>query len=93
MSSQTLTLPTETAPADGVPTRRHRSATRRLVAAELRLLGRDPLTLTFVLVFPIVTMLIIGGSFGTEPGRGVPGATRRTGTSRRTSPSSSARPA
>jgi ABC-2 type transport system permease protein len=44
-----------------------RSATRRLLTAELRLLVRDPLTLTFVLVFPIVTMLIIGGSFGTEP--------------------------
>src|SRR4051794_29105107 len=42
------------------------TTTRRLLAAELRLLGRDPLTLTFVLVFPIVTMLIIGGSFGTE---------------------------
>jgi len=45
--------------------RRPRSAARRLVTAELRLLARDPLTLTFVLVFPIVTMLIIGGSFGT----------------------------
>lgn len=47
--------------------RRHRSATRRLLTTELRLLARDPLTLTFVLVFPIVSMLIIGGSFGTEP--------------------------
>jgi ABC-2 type transport system permease protein len=28
---------------------------------------RDPLVLTFVFVFPIVTMLIIGGSFGTKP--------------------------
>ncbi len=46
--------------------RRYRSTTRRLVATELRLLTRDPLTLTFVLAFPIVTMLIIGGSFGTE---------------------------
>jgi ABC-2 type transport system permease protein len=44
-----------------------RSATRRLLATELRLLVRDPLTLTFVLVFPIVTMLVIGGSFGTKP--------------------------
>ena len=43
------------------------SVTRRLLTTELRLLLRDPLTLTFVLVFPIVTMLIIGGSFGTEP--------------------------
>jgi len=48
------------------PPYRH-SVTRRLLAAELRLLTRDPLTLTFVLVFPIVSMLIIGGSFGTEP--------------------------
>lgn len=41
--------------------------TRRLIASELRLFGRDPLTLTFVLAFPIVSMLIIGGSFGTTP--------------------------
>lgn len=39
----------------------------RLVRAELRLMTRDPLVLTFVFVFPIVTMLIIGGSFGTAP--------------------------
>lgn len=44
-----------------------RSAATRLLAMELRLLLRDPLTLTFVLVFPIVSMLIIGGSFGTTP--------------------------
>jgi ABC-2 type transport system permease protein len=30
---------------------------------------RDPLVLTFVLAFPIVTMLIIGGAFGTQPDR------------------------
>ena len=28
---------------------------------------RDPLVLTFVFAFPIVTMLIIGGAFGTVP--------------------------
>jgi ABC-2 type transport system permease protein len=39
----------------------------RLIRAELRLTLRDPLVLTFVLVFPIVTMLIIGGAFGTAP--------------------------
>ncbi|MGI8753259.1 MAG: ABC transporter permease [Acidimicrobiales bacterium] len=39
----------------------------RLVRAELKLMTRDPLVLTFVFVFPIVTMLIIGGSFGTSP--------------------------
>jgi ABC-2 type transport system permease protein len=53
--------------AAAVRPRRHRSTTRRLLTTELRLLTRDPLTLTFVLVFPIVSMLIIGGSFGTEP--------------------------
>ena len=46
--------------------------TRRLIASELRLFGRDPLTLTFVLVFPIVSMLIIGGSFGTTPDKTFP---------------------
>ena len=41
--------------------------TRRLIASELRLLARDPFTLTFVLAFPVVTMLIIGGAFGSQP--------------------------
>ena len=39
----------------------------RLVRTELVLMRRDPLTLTFVFIFPVVTMLIIGGSFGTSP--------------------------
>jgi ABC-2 type transport system permease protein len=43
------------------------TAVGRLVRAEFTLMTRDPLVLTFVFVFPIVTMLIIGGSFGTEP--------------------------
>ncbi len=66
MTTQTLPRPTDTAvePTRG---RRHPSAGRRLLTTELRLIGRDPMTLTFVLVFPIVSMLIIGGSFGTEP--------------------------
>lgn len=46
------------------------TAVGRLVRAELKLMTRDPLVLTFVLVFPIVTMLIIGGSFGTKPDKG-----------------------
>lgn len=46
---------------------RHPSVLRRLVTAELRLLLRDPFSLTFVLAFPVVSMLIIGGAFGTEP--------------------------
>lgn len=43
------------------------TAMSRLVRAELKLMVRDPLVLTFVFAFPIVTMLIIGGSFGTTP--------------------------
>ena len=41
--------------------------TARLVLTEIRLMARDPLTLTFVFAFPIVTMLIIAGSFGSAP--------------------------
>jgi ABC-type multidrug transport system ATPase subunit/ABC-type multidrug transport system permease subunit len=50
-----------------VTARPSRSVVRRLIRAELRLIARDPLTLTFVFAFPIVTMLIIGGAFGTTP--------------------------
>ena len=53
--------------AERDPRRRHPSTTRRLLTTELRLLARDSLTLTFVLAFPIISMLIIGGVFGTEP--------------------------
>ena len=42
----------------------------RLLRAELKLVLRDPLVLTFVFVFPVLTMLIIGGSFGTKPDPG-----------------------
>ena len=67
--TSTLTNPSAAPDAadSGPSQRRYRSTTRRLITAALRLLARDPLTLTFVLVFPIVTMLIIGGSFGTTP--------------------------
>jgi ABC-2 type transport system permease protein len=44
-----------------------RSLIARLVRAELILMVRDPVALTFVLAFPIVSMLIIGGSFGRAP--------------------------
>ena len=46
------------------------TAVGRLVRAELKLMTRDPLVLTFVFAFPVVTMLIIGGAFGTAPNRG-----------------------
>lgn len=67
-----MTVPTQAADAQRSIDERtsHRpagSATARLISTELRLLLRDPLTLTFVVAFPVVTMLIIGGSFGTTP--------------------------
>ncbi len=43
------------------------TAMTRLVRTELTLMKRDPLTLTFVFAFPVLTMLIIGGSFGNKP--------------------------
>ena len=46
----------------------------RLVRTELVLMRRDPLTLTFVVIFPVLTMLIIGGSFGTAPDEAFDGA-------------------
>ena len=49
-----------------------RSASRRMFDSELRLLARDPFTVVFVVVFPIVTMLILGASFGSEPAHGFP---------------------
>jgi ABC-2 type transport system permease protein len=44
-----------------------KTAVGRLVRTELTLMTREPLTVIFVFVFPVVTMLIIGGSFGTTP--------------------------
>jgi ABC-2 type transport system permease protein len=43
------------------------NAMGRLIKAEMKLMVRDPLVLTFVFAFPIVVMLIIGGAFGTKP--------------------------
>jgi ABC-2 type transport system permease protein len=39
---------------------------RKLVVAELKLLVREPLVLAFVFAFPIVTVLVLGGVFGTH---------------------------
>lgn len=49
-----------------------RSVTRRLLAEELRLVGRDPFTLGFTLAFSVVAMLVVGGAFGSEPAHGFP---------------------
>jgi ABC-2 type transport system permease protein len=62
-----MTALTEERPQRTTTRRRPRSAAGRLIRAEARLMLRDPLTLTFVFAFPVVTMLIIGGSFGTTP--------------------------
>jgi ABC-2 type transport system permease protein len=58
--------------AHDVAPRRVGSVTRRLLAQELRLVSRDPFTLSFTLAFPIVAMLIVGGAFGSEPAHGFP---------------------
>jgi ABC-2 type transport system permease protein len=49
------------------------NAMARLVRTELTLMTRDALVMTFVFAFPVVTMLIIGGSFGTRPDPGFDG--------------------
>jgi ABC-2 type transport system permease protein len=51
---------------------RARSVTGRLLTTELRLVAREPLTVIFVLVFPILCTVIVGGAFGTEPAHGFP---------------------
>ncbi len=63
----TTAVPSTRVPTPSGDRPRHPSVLRRLVSSELRLLLRDPFSLTFVLVFPVVSMLIIGGAFGTEP--------------------------
>ncbi|MGH3384263.1 MAG: ABC transporter permease [Nocardioidaceae bacterium] len=72
MTTSTVDTATTETGAARPPRRRHPSTTRRLLTTELRLLARDSLTLTFVLAFPIVSMLIIGGVFGTEPDEAFP---------------------
>jgi ABC-2 type transport system permease protein len=42
------------------------TAVRKLVLAELRLLLREPLTLAFVFAFPTITVLVLGGVFGSD---------------------------
>lgn len=49
------------------PVRPASGATWRLTRTEIVLMGRDPLTLTFVFAFPVLTMLIIAGAFGSTP--------------------------
>jgi ABC-2 type transport system permease protein len=43
-----------------------RGSTLRLIAAELRLVVREPLVLAFVFAFPVVTVLVIAGSFAPD---------------------------
>ena len=39
------------------------SVTRRLLTSEFRLLLREPLVLAFVVAFPVITVLVLGGVF------------------------------
>jgi ABC-2 type transport system permease protein len=48
------------------PTRSAAATLARLVRAELRLVLREPLVLAFVFAFPVVTVLVIAGSFASE---------------------------
>jgi ABC-2 type transport system permease protein len=70
-ATDTIAPPSADTPAAPRP-RRHPSTTRRLLVTELRLLTRDTITFTFVLAFPVISMLIIGGVFGTEPDEAFP---------------------
>jgi ABC-2 type transport system permease protein len=49
------------------------NATAKLIRTELRLVLREPLVLTFVFAFPIVTVLVIAGCFGTHATPGFDG--------------------
>lgn len=44
------------------------SAVTRLTRVELKLLVREPFTLLFVFLFPIVVLLVLGGVFSGDPG-------------------------
>ena len=65
-SDRSVTMTTMTIEESGAR-RRSLSPVTRLIRSEVVLMVRDPLTLTFVFAFPVLTMLIIGGSFGTAP--------------------------
>ena len=51
-------------------------AVGRLVRTEMKLMTRDPLVLTFVFAFLVVTMLVIGGT-AAHPGRRAPRVLQR----------------
>ena len=64
--------------------------TRKLVRTEWRLFLREPLAMAFVVAFPVITALVIGGVFDDDdPAFG--GRSRATTTSPPTSASWSAR--
>lgn len=50
----------------GPGTRSAGATVARLILAELRLVLREPLVLAFVFAFPVVTVLVIAGSFAAE---------------------------
>ena len=72
MTATDTLAPPETGTRAATRPHRHPSTTRRLLVTELRLLTRDTITFTFVLAFPVISMLIIGGVFGTEPDEAFP---------------------
>lgn len=61
-------------PTTGTETRSDAAgAALRLIRAELRLVLREPLVLAFVFAFPVITVLVIAGSFGAEDADGFGG--------------------
>lgn len=46
-------------------------ALTRLAWVELKLLAREPLTVTFALALPVILLLVLGSVFGEEPDEGV----------------------
>jgi ABC-2 type transport system permease protein len=55
------------------PTRSPLATVGRLVRSELRLVLREPLVLAFVFAFPVVTVLVIAGSFTADDADGFDG--------------------
>lgn len=55
------------------PSRSAAAIVGRLIRAELRLVLREPLVLAFVFVFPVVTVLVIAGSFDADDADGFGG--------------------
>ena len=64
--STELNHPAPNAPAPDSAARPATAVVARLIGTELRLVLREPLVLAFVFAFPVITVLVIAGSFGAD---------------------------